>query len=243
MNLTIVTITKNNLQDLKKTIKSVELQNTPRDLFEHLIIDGNSQDGTVPFLKETKKFFISEEDSGIYDAFNKGIRNSHGDYIAFLNSGDVFADFEVINSYLNAIDSKKLIYWFNNVHMNSSGKIIRKTIVPKWAVTKLKIMPPHQSTLICRSFFNNNYYDSSLRIAGDYDFFLKNYKVFLEGNYINAVTINQFTGGISNNGFKSILKGNKEAYSSLRKYTKYPLFYMFLKLTYKFFLRCKNLIF
>lgn len=243
MKLTIITITKNNIDELKLTINSVKAQNTEKYLYEHLIIDGNSTDGTVIFLKSQKLTFISEEDNGIYDAFNKGVKNSSGTYITFLNSGDVFANPNVINCYLNSVKSKKNIYWFNNIHLNSAGNKIRTTIVPRWAVKFLKIMPPHQSTLIRRGLFQNNFYDTSFKISGDYDFFLKNYNDFTRGTFININTIHQFIGGVSNNGVYSLINGNKEAYYSLKKYSNFPVFFLLIKLLYKFLLRCKNLIF
>ena len=243
MKLTIITITKNNINELKQTINSVNSQNTGKYLYEHLIIDGNSTDGTVLFLKSQNSTFISEEDNGIYDAFNKGVKNSNGTYITFLNSGDIFANSEVINCYLNSVNSNKYIYWFKNIHLDSTGNKIRTTIVPRWAVKFLKIMPPHQSTLIRRELFENNFYDTSFKIAGDYDFFLKNYNNFTRGIFINTNTIHQFIGGVSNNGIYSLINGNKEVYSSLKKYSNFPVFFLLIKLLYKFLLRCKNLIF
>ena len=91
MILSIVTINYNNLKGLKNTVKSVQSQNFRQ--FEHIIIDGGSSDGSYEFIirnKELFNFFISEKDSGIYNAMNKGIQYCSGDYIVFLNSGDVF---------------------------------------------------------------------------------------------------------------------------------------------------------
>lgn len=90
-NISIVTIVRNDLAGVKKTIKSVLNQtSTP---FEFILINGDSVDGTTEYLESNKNFFshlISEKDDGIYDAMNKGIKNSRGEWLIFMNSGDEF---------------------------------------------------------------------------------------------------------------------------------------------------------
>ena len=94
MFLSIITINRNNAEGLKKTLESVASQ-TCRD-FEHIIIDGASTDGSVDVIKDyvaspsgkNVSYWISEPDSGIYNAMNKGIKKASGDYISLLNSGD-----------------------------------------------------------------------------------------------------------------------------------------------------------
>ena len=96
MFLSIITINRNNAEGLKKTLDSVASQ-TCRD-FEHIIIDGASTDSSVDIIKEyiaspagkNVSYWVSEPDSGIYNAMNKGIRKANGDFIEILNSGDAF---------------------------------------------------------------------------------------------------------------------------------------------------------
>ena len=85
----IITINFNNYGGLKNTIKSVDDQNFKS--YEHIIIDGLSNDGSERYLKKfiDKKILI-EEDNGVFDAMNKGINMSRGKYLIFLNSGDFF---------------------------------------------------------------------------------------------------------------------------------------------------------
>ena len=82
--LSIITINFNNAEGLKKTMESVFSQSF--NDFEYLIIDGGSTDGSVEIIKQNKKinYWISEKDNGIYDAMNKGILKSFGNYLLFL---------------------------------------------------------------------------------------------------------------------------------------------------------------
>lgn len=91
--ITIVTITYNDIENLKCTVESVLKEKT--DEIEYIIIDGASTDGTGDFLKTLKDeeiVIISEPDNGIYNAMNKGIRMAEGQWIYFLNSGDYLLD-------------------------------------------------------------------------------------------------------------------------------------------------------
>ena len=92
MTLSIVTVTRNNLEGLKKTYDSIANQTT--QAFEWVVIDGDSTDGTPEFVKSVSRqpdIYIHEKDSGIYNAMNKGIKIARGDYLLFMNAGDIFA--------------------------------------------------------------------------------------------------------------------------------------------------------
>ena len=104
--VSVVSISKDNYQSLFKTLESVKALNYQKT--EHIIIDGDFNDGSKQLLKsyshsKVYKFF-SESDSGISSAFNKGLNKSTGDLIFFLNSGDLFSSdtviSEVVESYL-----------------------------------------------------------------------------------------------------------------------------------------------
>lgn len=94
MKLSIITINYNNCEGLRKTIESVVNQTWKE--FEWIIVDGGSTDGSRELIEETAKscinisYWCSESDKGVYNAMNKGISHTCGDYLCFLNSGDIF---------------------------------------------------------------------------------------------------------------------------------------------------------
>lgn len=87
--ITIITVVKNGEKYLEEALKSVE--NLKFKNFEHIIIDGNSADKTIEIIKKYENqidYWISDDDKGIYDGFNKGMQLAKGKYICFLNSDD-----------------------------------------------------------------------------------------------------------------------------------------------------------
>lgn len=101
MKLSIITINYNNSIGLRKTIESVVSQTD--NTFEYIIVDGGSSDGSVDIIKQYAdkiSQWVSERDGGIYNAMNKGVRMAHGEYIMFLNSGDILYDNNVIGHVL-----------------------------------------------------------------------------------------------------------------------------------------------
>ena len=109
MKLSIITINRNNATGLEKTMQSVVSQTFKE--FEYIVVDGASKDGSVEVIKElgteiAHLQWVSEPDSGIYNAMNKGIRMASGDYIQILNSGDCLAAADVTERMLKALEEK-----------------------------------------------------------------------------------------------------------------------------------------
>ena len=105
MKISVVTVSRNAVETIEKTLLSVQRQNYPR--IEHIVIDGASNDGTVDIIKQHRNYietFVSEPDHGIYEAMNKGIAMASGEIIGTLNADDVYAD-EAVLSRVAAIFS------------------------------------------------------------------------------------------------------------------------------------------
>ena len=121
--LSIITINKNNKNGLNKTIKSVIIQNFKN--FEFIVIDGESEDGSKLILDKYKPHIdviVSESDSGIYNAMNKGLAKANGEYILFLNSGDILYAPNVLQELFNEISGEDYFYG-NVVLMNDAQEI------------------------------------------------------------------------------------------------------------------------
>jgi glycosyltransferase involved in cell wall biosynthesis len=100
--ISVITVVYNGSGYIESTIKSVINQSYPH--LEYIIIDGASADGTQDILQKYQKnlsYWISEPDQGIYDAMNKGLKMSHGDYVTFLNCGDSFYDRDILFKVFN----------------------------------------------------------------------------------------------------------------------------------------------
>jgi len=102
---TVITVCKEDLENLKKTHQSIQTLRFPP--FEWIVIDGGSTDGTIEFLRKLGEhvvFWESGPDKGLYDAMNKGLSKAKGDFLIFLNAGDIFASVETLSEVENVLN-------------------------------------------------------------------------------------------------------------------------------------------
>jgi glycosyltransferase involved in cell wall biosynthesis len=177
IKLSVITINYNNREGLEKTIKSVLAQSFTD--FEYLIIDGGSTDGSVDVIKKEEKrinYWVSEEDSGIYNAMNKAIKKATGEYCLFLNSGDYLKDATVLEEVFKAQrNSDAAILYGNLLIDHGKGKLERSEMPSKLSVYQFMVSTLwHPVSFIRRELFQKyGVYDESFKIAADYDFFVK----------------------------------------------------------------------
>ena len=110
MKVSLITATFNSSENLKSCLESVIKQS--HEQIEHIIIDGVSSDNTLQIIKIYQKInpkikFISENDNGIYDALNKGIKMASGDIIGFIHSDDFLKSEDIISSIVSLISNEK----------------------------------------------------------------------------------------------------------------------------------------
>lgn len=173
--LSVITINYNNRKGLKKTVDSVVHQSS-RSKFEYLIIDGGSTDGSKNVLNDYSSkidCIVSEHDNGIYNAMNKGVNNSHGEYCLFINSGDELASNDSIENLLIASDNTDCDFVIGKVLYSNTGAVsnIDEPITMNRFYNDGSI--PHPATLIRRQLLIDNPYDESLRIVSDWKFFIE----------------------------------------------------------------------
>ena len=109
--ISIITINYNNASGLEKTIRSV-VEQTYNE-YEYIIIDGASSDKSKEVIQEYQRyidFWCSEKDSGIYNAMNKGIQKASGEYLLFLNSGDVLNNSAVLADIHGFLSGEDFVY-------------------------------------------------------------------------------------------------------------------------------------
>jgi glycosyltransferase involved in cell wall biosynthesis len=211
--ITIITVVYNNKSGIKETIKSVLSQ--VYENVEYIIIDGGSTDGTTDVIKQHQdkiNYWVSEPDSGIYDAMNKGVKAAGGEYLYFLNAGDCFCNNEVLKKISKHLDGQyDLIY----------GRIImdygKYQVIKQGDIRKLKWgqMPPHQASFVKRDIFEEvGYFDTSFKCSGDRDFFCKLYKNKYSYKRIKDLIAYFISGGMSSN--KQI--SNKEQIMVLKRH-------------------------
>ena len=173
--LSVITINYNNKSGLEKTIQSLFSQ-TFTD-FEYIVIDGGSTDGSIDIINKYSNkitYWVSEKDNGIYDALNKGIAKSTGEYCYFLNSGDYLSNKDVFDNVFKNKPSEDIIY--GDVSMEMDGIITGHKLHPDKLSTfyLLTEVIAHQAQFIKRDLFQKfGNYDLKYKIVSDYELFVR----------------------------------------------------------------------
>ncbi len=172
MKITIITVTLNDLINLKKTANSVINQNE-KDL-QWIIKDGLSDDGTDKYVSELQKTipnidYIRRKDSSLYDAMNQAIPNAIGDYILFLNSGDMLYSENTIKKVIESIDNDEeldFVYGDNIDEFENGYTIYKKS--RKLDYLKHSLPTSHQSIFYNKKNLLHFNYPIKYKICGDY---------------------------------------------------------------------------
>ena len=219
--ISVITISFNSENTISKTFQSVKNQSFNN--YEYLLIDGGSKDGTLNIAKEQDHIskIVSEPDKGIYDAINKGIKNSSAEIIGFINSDDTFYDENSLQYIIDAFDEDKDCVFGDLIYTDKNENIKRvwKGSAFKKGAFKKGWMPAHPTFYCRRSVYEKlGLYDDSFKIAGDFELMLR----FLEkhnirSKYIPKTLVNMKVGGASNNGLKSKLDIVKEEFRAFNQ--------------------------
>jgi glycosyltransferase len=200
-----VTATLNCRDLMQETIASLQSQ-TYRN-FEHVVVDGVSTDGTLDLLLANKDSFsvlVSERDKNLYDAMNKGMHLVKGDYVFFLNAGDVFASTTALEEFAKLIFDPGICY-FAKVRIKSR---FGDWLVPDGSNDQLNnglFLPHHQSIFYPRWHTDKSNYDLDFKIHSDVDFTTRAVRA-LRMQHVPVVLIESTIGGLGTTLFKSVRK-------------------------------------
>jgi len=242
--VSIITVSFNSLRTISDTINSVLNQTYPN--IEYIIIDGGSIDGTVELVKSfnnriTK--FISEPDTGIYNAINKGIRLAEGSFVGIINSDDFFCNNNIIQKVADAFGDPETDAVFGDaqfVDPVNTSKIVRYYSSKNFNTGKFKFgfMPAHPSFYVKRELFEKlGYYKTDYKIAADFELLVRFLYIHqINCKYLKMPFLSMRMGGVSNRSIQSKFTLNKEIVRACKEngiHTNY--FYMYSKYFIKMF--------
>lgn len=238
MLLTIITVVKNDKNNILKTIRSVKKQKYKN--YEYIIVDGKSIDGTSEIIKaesiKSKKIkHIIKKDKNLYQALNYGIKISKGNVISILHSGDIFFNDSITNYYMANMSKYDAIS--GNIIFIKKNKIRR---LWNYKIKKLNINNSfkiaHTSLVIKKNFFNLiGNYNTKYSISSDTDFILRmSRKQNIKFKYFNKIFVVMNTGGLSSNSLNYINKCKQDLLIYKDHFNKSFLFKYLYKISYKF---------
>jgi glycosyltransferase involved in cell wall biosynthesis len=178
---------------------------------EFIIIDGGSTDGTVGIVKKYNHrlhYWISEKDSGVYNAWNKGLAKATGNWISFVGADDFLYNNTVIEDSikdLNHAISNGTRYVYGKVNLlTASGERVIAVWGDDWATSKKNIFR-YMSVTHCGAFHHkemfteHGVFDETFRITGDYEFLLREFSKGHDALFIDRTIAVMHAGGLSAN--------------------------------------------
>jgi len=238
--ITIIIATYNSERTIKLCLKSCLSQDYLNK--EIIVVDGKSTDKTIKIVKEFNKpnlFFFSEPDNGIYDAWNKALKISKGDWVCFIGSDDFWISSNSITKLVQKIDNEKINFVSAKVKVVDTTNKSFYVMGNKWDYRKLSnnINIAHPGSLhkidLIKKF---NLFDNKYIIAGDHDFLIRAGKE-INAEYLDLEIIQMLDSGISNSRpilafYESFLAITKSKNFGVLKGTIF-----FVKSLFKFYIR------
>jgi len=226
MKISVVTAVMNGRLTLPAMLASLKPQSYPH--VEHIVQDGGSTDGTLAYLAargHPQMALRSVPDSGIYDAINQGIQRATGDIVGLLHADDTLAEPDVLAWVAEAMQDPAIDGVYGDlqyVARDDPARVIRHWKAGHYSAAHLARgwMPPHPTLYLRRDVFARaGLYDTSYRIAGDYEAMLR----FLTAGqvrlgYIPRVLVRMKMGGVSNKSFAHLIRKSREDYRAIRQH-------------------------
>jgi glycosyltransferase involved in cell wall biosynthesis len=216
MTISIIIVCFNSGKTIGRALESIRKQVVLPD--EVIIIDGGSIDNTLQVVQsfdDLTDIVISESDTGIYNAMNKGLKLASGNIVGYLNSDDEFSSHDVIfkikEAFNRNIGSKIFVSGVD--YLKTNGSLSRSWRLESVQPFELGWHPPHPGFYARRSLLTRlGGFNEEFRIAADFDLMLRSFEV-TEINEIvvdHGKVVNMYLGGVSNASVRNVLKGNSE---------------------------------
>ncbi|NJD31277.1 MAG: glycosyltransferase [Gammaproteobacteria bacterium] len=225
MKISIITAVRNAEHTIGSALESVQRQTYPD--IAHIVVDGLSTDGTMGVVRRHSARLakvVSEHDSGIYDAFNKGLRLATGEVVAFLNADDVYTAPDVVAAVQQTFERTQTSAVFGDVEFvrpDAPGTVVRRYSSQRFSAKRLRFgwMPAHPSLFLKRRLFEQfGGFDASYRIAGDFELVARLFgRERIGFEYLPRVFVRMHTGGASTRGIRSTLTINREILRACRQ--------------------------
>lgn len=218
MKISIITAVYNGGSNISATLQSVAAQDYSE--IEHIVIDGASKDATLENIQSNRTrlaVLISEPDTGVYEAFNKGLLCATGDAIAFLNCGDTYSSSGVVSRMAAELSCSSVDAVFGDVLIvdaSEQTRVIRRYSSKHFAPHRMGfgLMPAHPTLFLRRHIYETTgKYDTRFEIAGDFELCLRAF-VCRETHYryIPESLVHMPAGGLSNRGWRSKFQITRE---------------------------------
>ena len=224
MKISLITVTYNCENTLEDTFRSVKEQKCQE--LEYIVIDGGSTDKSVEIIErygEIITFWSSSPDEGIYDAMNKGLKKATGDYVGFLHADDIFFSANTLTKLMSELKEHNPDVLYGDLeYVNSAdtNKVIRRWKSCEFSSELLGKgwMPPHPTIYVKHDVIRKTgFFDTSFRIAADYDYILRLFtQKGLKILYLPVVIVKMRMGGASNKNISNILVKSKEDIRALK---------------------------
>lgn len=226
ITISVITCTFNAEAVVARTLESVREQTFHK--VEHIIIDGLSADGTLALVDDYREkterednghrvVVVAEKDNGLYDAMNKGILKASGDYLVFLNAGDVFPSSEtlehVLSGFADGEDLPGVLYGDADI-VNNDGFLLRhRRLRPpstlSWRSFKHGMLVCHQAFYARADLARETLYDRQYRFSADVDWCIRIMKLAeergLQLRNVNEVLVNYLDGGMTEKSHRASL--------------------------------------
>lgn len=216
--ITVITVVYNGEKFLEETIQSVI--NQTYDNVEYIIVDGGSTDGTLDIIHKYEHaidYWVSEPDQGIYDAMNKGISLATGDWINFMNAGDIFYQDTTISEIFSGTIASNTTFLYGDVSVDYGDCEIIKTASNLKQIHKCMVFS-HQSLFVRTDYLECNPFDLTYKSAADYNLIYKAYIHNAGFMYIDKVISKVIAGGVSDTQrLRSIRESERVVLSNCKK--------------------------